>query len=131
MTYRDIGTNTGRWNNLYLSGQVTIGGGSPGLGKFLISDANGLATWTGLVTATSLNISGAVLGNTLYYNGTSWIPSNNIYNTGGNVGIGITGTAPVPTSKFEVWSGATTQSLLHFRGSSLGFGLNAARYLAS
>lgn len=83
------------------------------------------------MTATSLNLSGAVLGNTLYFNGTNWVFSNNIYNTGGNVGIGITGTAPVPTSKFEVWSGATTQSLLHFRGSSIGLGLNATRYLAT
>lgn len=87
LVYRDIGTSTGRWNNLYLSGQVTIGGGSPGAGKFLVSDANGLASWTGLVTATSLNLSGAALGNTLYYNGTNWVFSNNIYNSGANVGI--------------------------------------------
>ena len=43
---RELGTNTTRWNNLYLSGQITIGGGSPGVGKVLVSDANGLATWT-------------------------------------------------------------------------------------
>jgi hypothetical protein len=29
MNYRDIGADTNRWNNLYLSGQVKIGGGSP------------------------------------------------------------------------------------------------------
>ncbi len=45
---RELGTNTNRWNNLYLSGQITIGGGSPGLGKYLTSDANGLASWTTL-----------------------------------------------------------------------------------
>lgn len=53
----------------------------------LISDSNGLASWTGVITATSLNISGATLGNTLYYNGANWIADNNIYNTGGAVGI--------------------------------------------
>lgn len=46
LSVRELGTNTTRWNNLYLSGQITIGGGSPGVGKVLVSDANGLATWT-------------------------------------------------------------------------------------
>jgi hypothetical protein len=46
LSVRELGTNTTRWNNLYLSGQVTIGWGSPWLNKVLVSDANGLATWT-------------------------------------------------------------------------------------
>lgn len=29
LAYRDIGSGALRWNNLYLSGQVAIGGGSP------------------------------------------------------------------------------------------------------
>jgi trimeric autotransporter adhesin len=45
LIYRDIGSTTQRWNNLYLSGQISIGGGSPGAGKVLTSDATGLATW--------------------------------------------------------------------------------------
>lgn len=132
LAYRDIGSGALRWNNLYLSGQVAIGGGSPWLGKFLISDANGLASWTGLVTATSLNIAGATVGNTLYFDGTNWVPSNNIYNAGTNIGLGIRGTAPTPTSALEAWSGGTTQSLMHFRGSNnVGFWLNAVRYLTT
>lgn len=116
---------------LDINGQIRLRTGASA-GFMLVSDVNGVASWTGLVTATSLSISGAVLGNTLYYNGTNWIASNNIYNTGGNVGIGITGTAPIPTSKFEVWSGGTVQSLLHFRGANnVGLGLNAVRYLTT
>lgn len=29
LSVRELGTNATRWNNLYLSGQITIGGGSP------------------------------------------------------------------------------------------------------
>jgi hypothetical protein len=56
-------------------------------GRFLISDATGNASWTGFVTANALNIAGSVVGQTLYYDGTNWIPSTNIYNAGANVGI--------------------------------------------
>ena len=41
---------------LEVAGQVKITGGTPGLGKILTSDATGLATWTGVVTATGINI---------------------------------------------------------------------------
>ncbi len=177
--YRDIGSSSLPWQNLYLSNQITIAGWSPGLGKILTSDATGLATWssslsgatatgitgwvqnyvtkfgtggTGLypsqvfdtgtgvgigtvsptalldvngqirlrtgaavwrylvsdalgvaswttaVTATAFSVTGSVLGSTLYYDGTSWIPSTNIYNSGGNVGIGTT----TPSKKLDV-----------------------------
>ena len=43
---------------------------------------------------------------------------------GWNVGIGTT----TPQSRFEVWTGATTNSLIHFRGSNnVGMGLGASR----
>lgn len=52
--YRDIGNDTTQsWNNLYLSGQVKIKGGTPGAGKLLVSDANGLATWQTSTTSLS------------------------------------------------------------------------------
>jgi hypothetical protein len=42
---------------------------------------------------------GSAVGNTPYWNGTEWVTnSSNIFNNGGNVGIGIT----TPTGKFEV-----------------------------
>ena len=65
LTYRDIGNDTTQsWNNLYLSGQVKIKGGTPGAGKVLVSDANGLATWQ--VSTTSLSGTyWALDGNTL------------------------------------------------------------------
>ncbi len=54
LAYRDIGNNTTQsWNNLYLSGQVTIKGGTPGVNRVLTSDALGLATWQ--VVPTSVN----------------------------------------------------------------------------
>ena len=39
-----IGTSTGT-AKLEVAGQVKFTGGSPGAGKVLTSDANGLATW--------------------------------------------------------------------------------------
>ncbi len=177
--YRDIGSVALPWQNLYLSNQIRIAGGSPGLGKVLISDATGLASWsstisgatatgitggvenyvtkfgtggTGLypsqifdtgtgvgvgttapttaldvngqirmrsgalsgaylisdalgvaswttaVTATAFNLTGSVIGSTIYYNGSSWVTSTNIYNSGSNIGIGTS----TPGSKLEV-----------------------------
>jgi len=78
---------------LEVVGQVKIAGGSPGAGKVLVSDANGLASWSsgpvGPTGPTGLLTSGSVAGNTPYWNGSSWVTnSSNIYNNGGNVGIG-------------------------------------------
>jgi hypothetical protein len=83
---------------LDVNGQIRMRGGSPGAGKYLIGDATGIASWTGFVIANSLNIPGSILGSTLYYDGSNWVPSTNIYNAGGNVGIGIS----TPGSKLEV-----------------------------
>ena len=66
-------------------------------GYYLVSDALGVATWTSPI-ATGLSISGSVLGSTLYYNGTTWVPSVNIYNSGSNIGIGTSS----PSAKLTV-----------------------------
>jgi hypothetical protein len=66
-------------------------------GYYLISDALGVASWAAPI-ATGLSISGSVLGSTLYYNGTTWVPSTNIYNSGSNVGIGTS----TPSAKLSV-----------------------------
>lgn len=57
--YRDIGSVALPWQNLYLSNQIRIAGGSPGLGKILTSDASGLATWSSTISgATATGITG-------------------------------------------------------------------------
>jgi len=53
---------------------------------------------TGVTGATGLLAAGSTAGNTPYWDGTNWINSNNIYNNGGNVGIGI----PIPGEKLDV-----------------------------
>jgi hypothetical protein len=71
-----IGTSTPT-AHLEVAGQVKITGGSPGVGKVLTSNAEGLATWTVPVSSTQWNTNG-----------------NNIYNANnGFVGIGISNPA--------------------------------------
>lgn len=54
---------------------------------------------TGPTGSTGLLPNGTATGNTTYWNGTEWVTnSNNIYNNGGNVGIGTTN----PAAKLEV-----------------------------
>ena len=48
--------------------------------------------------ATALNIPGQVLGTTIYYNGSAWVASTNIYNSGANIGLGTA----TPGAKLEV-----------------------------
>jgi len=79
-------------------GSVKIKDGSQGAGKVLTSDANGFATWAPLPVAID---PGTATGNTPFWNGTAWVTnSNNIFNNGGNVGIGIA----APTSKLHIVS---------------------------
>ncbi len=71
LAYRDIGNNTTQsWNNLYLSGQVTIKGGTPGVNKVLTSDALGLATWQDVPASTN---NWSTTGNTGTVAGTNFI----------------------------------------------------------
>jgi hypothetical protein len=61
----------------------------------------------GLTGATGLLTAGSAAGNTSYWDGSSWITnSGNIYNNGGNVGIGTN----TPTVKFQVDGAATNTS---------------------
>jgi hypothetical protein len=54
---------------------------------------------TGPAGSTGLLPNGTATGNTTYWNGTEWVTnSNNIYNNGGNIGIGTTN----PNAKLEV-----------------------------
>ncbi len=96
-----IGTET-PGAKLEVAGQVKITGGSPGIGKVLMSDAAGLATWEHLQS------------NTVESN-TFWIESGeNIYRADGNVGINNSN----PVEKLDVNGSAifgnnTESSFLH------------------
>ena len=68
----------------------------------------------GTVGATGLLSNGAIAGNTPYWNGASWITnSSNIFNNGGNVGIGTSS----PNTKLNV-NGAATNTNAFNAGSS-------------
>lgn len=96
-----IGTSTPT-SKLEVNGQIKITGGNPGVGKVLTSDANGLATWQTpsgggggadnwgtQVVETNATLSGngtggsllriaqqgATSGQTLKWNGTTWLPA--------------------------------------------------------
>lgn len=45
-----LGREVGLWDFLKINGRLQITGGSPGRGKMLISDDNGLANWTNGIT---------------------------------------------------------------------------------
>jgi len=63
-------------------------------GQVWTSDGAGAGTWT---ASTGLPAGGSA-GNTIYYNGSSWVSDMNLYNNGGNVGIGTS----APVYKLEV-----------------------------
>lgn len=87
------------------TGLIKLTGGTPGAGKVLTSDAAGLASWQ---TASLPN--GTAAGNTPYWNGTNWITnSSNIFNNGGNVGIGTSS----PATKLDL--GTATSNKPVFR----------------
>jgi hypothetical protein len=79
-----IGTNV-PGAKLEVAGQVKISGGTPGLGKVLTSDANGLATWENPGTG-ALPV--GTSGQTLRHDGTSYVSNSFLYNNGTNIGIG-------------------------------------------
>jgi hypothetical protein len=109
-----IGT-TNPLAKLDINGQIKIAGGAPGSGKLLESDATGLATWVD--KSTSLLPSGSN-GTTLRHNGTAWVSSGNIFNTGASVGIG-TGT---PAYLLDI----NGRARLRYNGSTAGMWYNKA-----
>lgn len=105
--------------NIYNSGTVSVStslevqnkfqyqDGNQANGYLLISDSNGVATWTsptilsfGLNYLNDVTITGATTGQTLHYNGTNWVNQSdlNISNSG-DVGIG---TASNPSYSLHV-----------------------------
>src|SRR3989339_696185 len=70
---------------LEVAGQVKITGGTPGAGKVLTSDANGLATWE--TSTSSLSGSGTTNYVTKWTGTGSTIGNSTIYDNGTNVGV--------------------------------------------
>lgn len=77
---------------LDILGNIKIADGTQGNGKVLMSDANGLASWQSTSSLPGSLSNGTSIGNTPYWNGTSWITnSSNLFNNGSTIGIGTTG----------------------------------------
>ena len=67
----------------------------------------GAAGATGSTGATGFLTAGSAAGNTPYWNGSAWVVnSSNIYNNGGNIGIGTNS----PSSLIDVENGVTTNN---------------------
>lgn len=76
-----------------INGQVKISGGSPGLGKVLVSDAAGLASWQN-ISGSGLTGSG-VTGNFSFWNSSSSLSSTtNLFWDNTNKRIGINNASP-------------------------------------
>ncbi|MBI5541603.1 MAG: tail fiber domain-containing protein [Bacteroidia bacterium] len=102
---------------LEIAGQIKITGGSPGLGKALVSDATGLASWqtlAGLGTAWGLSGNAGTVAGTNYIGTTDAIDlvfkTNSIewmrVMSGGNIGIGVAG----PSQKLHVLGNVYAES---------------------
>ncbi len=83
-----IGTETPT-AQLHTTGTLCFAGaGTPGTGKILTSDANGIATWQTISALPS-----GSTHHTLRHDGANWLASSSLYNTGTSVGIGISNPA--------------------------------------
>jgi len=90
---------------LDVNGQIRIRGGSPGAGKILQSDANGVASWETPPSVPSNNVTGTGDENYVakFTSTGSVIGNSSIFDDGTNVGIGTTS----PGYKLEVESAAS------------------------
>ncbi len=89
-----IGTTTPA-SRLDITGSLRMNDGTQGVGKVLTSNATGLASWQTLPTQIT---NGSATGNTLYWTGSAWANSANVFNNNANVGIGTA----TPAAKLDV-----------------------------
>ena len=82
-----------------LTGAQGVPGATGPLGPVGATGARGATGATGAVGPTGVLPNGSAVGNTPYWDGANWVTtSRNIYNDGGNVGVGTTS----PLAKFQV-----------------------------
>lgn len=95
-------TSTTATPNWVLLGAVGPTGAVGAQGLTGPAGSQGIQGLQGVTGATGLLNSGTATGVTPYWNGTSWVVSStNIFNNGGNVGIGIAS----PLTKLDVYNG--------------------------
>ncbi len=89
-------------SRLHVAGKLRVQDGTEGLNKVFTSDATGVGSWQALPPGNIPN--GTALGNTLRWNGTSWIADNAIYSDGSKIGLGTTtpGAGINPTVKIDL-----------------------------
>jgi hypothetical protein len=91
-----------------LQGPAGVAGATGPQGPIGLTGPAGATGATGAQGPTGLIASGTTAGNTAYWDGTAWVTnSSNIFNNGGNVGIGTT----TPTVKLEVNGRLKTQGI--------------------
>jgi hypothetical protein len=92
--------------------RATITGATGATGA---AGSNGAAGAVGATGATGLLSSGSAAGNTPYWNGSAWVVnSSNIYNNGGNIGIGTTS----PGKLLEVSKNASGSGLINVKNTN-------------
>jgi hypothetical protein len=97
-----IGTNNPE-AKLDIIGKAKITDGTQGAGKVFTSDANGVGSWATLPGGNVPN--GTLAGNTLRWDGTSWLADNALFSDGVKIGLGTTapGSGNAPTAKIDIW----------------------------
>ncbi len=101
MTIVNASTSSNPNNKITTPYSVSYVVGSRGTATFSYSSADNrwvLISTTGQPASAGFLVNGSAIGNTLYWSGTQWVNSANIYNAGGNVGINTA----IPGSTLEV-----------------------------
>ena len=100
---------TGAQGNIGLTGNTGPTGAQGTIGATGTTGATGATGSAGATGATGLLSPGSAAGNTPFWNGSTWVVnSSNIFNNGGNVGIG---TASAPAERLEVNGNIIYQSI--------------------
>jgi hypothetical protein len=115
-TLSSTGTYTISWVYNGLDGTAGTSGSSGTSGTRGTSGSSGTSGTRGTSGTSGFLTSGSAAGNTPFWNGLSWVVnSSNIFNNGGNVGIGL-GIAGVPDTKLDVNGDVTITSKIIHKG---------------
>ena len=110
-----------------ITGPTGNGGATGQTGSVGATGPNGATGLTGAVGPTGFLAAGSQAGNTPYWNGSTWVTnSSNIYNNGGNVGIGVASPASAldvngtvnASSGFSVAGAAASGNFLRGNGTN-------------